>query len=295
MGNHHAKYGGMIIDFERAYYYPGDIVKGYIHLNVLEAFETRGLELTFKIKEYVKWHETIHKTEMKNELDPNTNQMREVPHSVAVKVEKKDKKTLYKSTTLIATMINNILGFGQYSYPFQFVLPNHLPGSFEYYDHDIVANIKYIVTATGISWHGKDHNLSAQSILVVRQPAANFDYPSNLSDTKSISTWCFFSKGISTINVSFPKSNFCQDESVQVITQLNNTRCALDCTCIKLQLMQRMVFRVYDKHHHSGDTTYRTRIIAESRYNGNYVSIKIYLILLGCWSRICKDFRAAVN
>ncbi len=271
MGNQNAKQGGMVINFDRPYYYPGDVVTGTVYLNIMEAFETRGLELTVKISESVQWWETEIKYETKQEHDEVTKQMKDVTHTNHVKVEKFDTKVLFENSCLIGTMMNNIFGFGQYSYPFQFTLPYHLPGSFEYYDDEVSANIKYEVKARTLSWHGKSFELETKGILVVRQSPKNVDYPTNLSDTKALSTWCFFSKGSSTLDVSYPKNNFVQDETVQVLCHLNNTRCQLNTKCIKLQLFQRITLKT-DKGFGNAHK-FLSRCLAESRFDGHYVIV----------------------
>jgi len=162
-------------------------------------------------------------------------------------------------------MHNNFLGFGQYAYPFSFVLPHCMPGSFEYYDDDVSAFIEYKVKARAISWVSKSHDLCNSNLLIVRQTPKEFQYPTNLSDTTHISTWCFFSNGASTLNISYPKNSFSPDESVQVVCNLNNTNCKLDAKCIKLQLFQQMTLKV-----RGALTKFLTRCISESRFDGTY-------------------------
>lgn len=270
MGNHHQSHAGMMINFDKPYYYPGQLVTGNVFLNVFEAFESRGLELSLKIKESAKWEEIQYRTETKIVYDEVTKEEKREAHNVEEKIIRKEDKTLYKSSYMIGTMQNNVFGFGQYAYPFQFMLPNHLPGSFEYYDSQVSSCIKYTVKAKSLSNLDKQKEIDTKSILVVRQPAQFFEYPTNLSDTRAITTWCFFSQGSSTLNVSYPKNNFCQDESMQVICSLNNIHCRVHASCIKLQLFQRINLRIKDKHgvHH---TKYINRVIAESRFEGVYV------------------------
>lgn len=289
MGHTHSmQYGGLVINFEKPYYYPGDLVRGHIYLNMASSFDTKGLELTVKVKEFAQYYETESKTttETKRVYDDLTKEYKDIsiPKTEFVKVAKKDDKTLFKNKAMIATMMNNVLIMGQYSYPFQFTLPHHLPGSFEYYSEDAEAYIKYKINAKALSWHGKKTNIKNSNILIVRQAPTNFSYPTNLSDTRNLSTWCFFSKGTSTLNVSYPKNHFCPDESVQVICNLNNTRCTLNATCIKLQLMQQLTLtiREHGKHSHP-HTKYMNRVVAETRYDGNYV--RIFILILACRSR----------
>lgn len=276
MGNTNQRIGGVVINFDRAYYYPGDLVTGSVYLDIREAFETRGLELEVKITESVQWLETEYRQEIKREYDENIKDYKDVTHSVPVQVEKGDSKILFQNSCIISTLLNNIFGFGQYAYPFQFTLPEHLPGSFEYYDNEVSANIKYEVIARTLSWQGRLNELESTGILVVRQSPQNFQYPTNLSDTKAITTWCFFSQGSSTLNISYPKNNFVQDEIVQVICQLNNTRCKLNASCIKLQLFQRITLRTEQTFFGSRSHKFLSRCLAESRFEGNYVNFILF-------------------
>jgi len=153
---------------------------------------------------------------------------------------------------------------GQYVYPFSFMLPAHLPGSFEYYDQDNTAYIKYILEARALSSASVNH-IKNEILLIVRQSPQYFQYPTKLSDTKDISTWCCMSKGSSTLNISYEKNYYCPEEKVNVICELDNTRCTLKANCIKLALIQTITLQ--DKKNR---TKYLSRKLAESRYTGVY-------------------------
>jgi len=153
---------------------------------------------------------------------------------------------------------------GQYVYPFSFMLPGHLPGSFEYYDYENTAYIKYILEAKALSSTGSNH-IKNEILLIVRQSPQFFQYPTKLSDTKNISTWCCFSKGSSTLNISYEKNYYCPEEKVNVICELDNTRCTLNGNAIRLALMQTITL-----HDKKNRTKYLTRKVAESRYAGVY-------------------------
>jgi hypothetical protein len=154
---------------------------------------------------------------------------------------------------------------GQYVYPFSFMLPPNLPGSFEYYDTENTAYIKYILEAKVISSNSNEH-IKNEILVIVRQPPQFFQYPTRLTDTKNISTWCCLGKGTSTLNISYEKNYYCPDEKVNVICELDNTRCQLDATCIKLGLIQTITIR--DKKNR---TKFLSRKVAENRYERRYV------------------------
>jgi hypothetical protein len=328
-------YGGMFVQFEKPYYYPGDMVKGTVYLNMISGFETKGLEVSIEVLEHASFYEEVLQTtsastgtHMNSNLDTgmssgmhmqsssghqggafsmkvssshteshnnkvtshteshmstntglkmNTNMntgMNMNTHqtnnqvSSTLRVLRTGNNCLFKNSTLMYTWNNNLISVGQYAYPFSFYIPQHLPGSFEYYDADCTSYVKYIVTARTLSWAGLNDIISS-SLLLVRTPPTIFSYPTNLSDTKNITTWCFFSKGTATINASYPKNHFTPDESVQVICTLNNTRCQLNATAIVLQLFQQIHLKSSDLVAHN---KYLSRCISESRQTGNFVS-----------------------
>jgi hypothetical protein len=258
MGSRHSSnYGGMIVNFEKPYYYPGELIRGNIFLNMISNLETKGLELTIEVIEHASFFENeTHTNTNSNNNNENNNRVLRTGNNI-----------LFKNTSIMYNWNNNLINIGQYAYPFQFPLPNNLPGSFEYYDGDCSAYIKYIVTAKALSFSG-NNDIYNSNILIVRQSPQFFSYPNNLSDTKNISTWCFFKKGLSTLNVSYPKNFFSPDESVQVICNLNNSRCTLNANCFKLQLIQRIHLKTIEGTQRN---KYLSRIIAETRVEGIYV------------------------
>jgi hypothetical protein len=52
MGSNHGKHkcGSLHINFDKPYYYPGDLVTGTIYLNIENPLETKGLQLCLKIQ-----------------------------------------------------------------------------------------------------------------------------------------------------------------------------------------------------------------------------------------------------
>jgi len=69
------------------------------------------------------------------------------------------------------------------------------------------------------------------------------------------------------LNVSYEKNYFCPDEKVNVICELDNTRCQLNATCIKLRLYQ--VISLKDKKQR---VKIIRRNVAESQYQGTYLA-----------------------
>lgn len=250
MGNshNHNKLHGGVIQFEQPFYYPGNYVNGTIYLNMMDIFRTRGVELEIKCVEGVKALESHQKQAV---VDGKIKYFNE-------DTEFKDKQVLFQIKNFLPNFQSNISA-GQYAYPFSFAIPAHLPGSFEYYTDRISAYIKYQVKVKILPINDKEKPFKFSTILIVRQTPSTFNYPPNLTDTKRITTWCFFDKGTATLNASYQKNYFAKDEIVQMQCSLDNTRCVLDSSAIRLQLFQKITLRI------KGTTNkYFTRLVAQT-------------------------------
>jgi len=259
MGSNSSKVveGGLLIELEKPYYYPGEMILGKIYLNFHQNFNTHGIELGLEVEEFGSFKEQKQRTKVLSN-DHRSRFYTKVRYG---------KRILFKSNQIIITFQSGMVNSGQYVYPFSFMLPPNLPGSFEYYDLDNTAYIKYILEAKVISSNSNNH-IKNEILVIVRQPPQFFQYPTRLTDTKNISTWCCFSKGTSTLNISYEKNYYCPDEKVNVICELDNTRCNLDANCIKLALIQTIIIK--DKKNR---TKYLSRKVAENRYDSRYVNL----------------------
>jgi hypothetical protein len=83
-------------------------------------------------------------------------------------------------------------------------------------------------------------DITYTSLLTVRTNPSSFLYLNSFSDTKNFKSWCFFSKGAATLNVSVSKNNFTLDEPIEVICTLDNTKCKLNANVIVLQLFSEI-------------------------------------------------------
>ena len=279
MGSNSSKVieGGILIELEKPYYYPGEMVLGKMYLNFHQNFKSHGIELTLEVEEYASFREQKRRRNNNPNHNHNHNHNHDnklqnqplVPNQNTTFYSKLryGKRVLFKSSQIIITFNNNFISSGQYVYPFSFMLPPNLPGSFEYYDLENAAYIKYLLEVKALSSHSSNH-IKNEMLIIVRQSPQFFQYPTRLSDTKNITTWCCFGKGSSTLNISYEKNYYCPEEKVNVICELDNTRCQLKATCIKLALMQTIVIK--DKKNRS---KFLTRKLAESRYDGHYVRI----------------------
>jgi hypothetical protein len=170
---------------------------------------------------------------------------------------------LYQNSWIIAKFNENVILTGQYAYPFDFILPTNLPGSFEYYDENNTAYIKYILTVKLISLEIKEKDVSSSALLIVRQSSRSLEYPTQLSNVKNIRNWCCINQGFSTLNIAYPKNHYHPEESVKIICTVDNTRCRVDTNIIKLQLIQNISMKDSRNNH-----KFLCRKVGEQVYKG---------------------------
>lgn len=254
------QYGGLMIAFEKSYYYPGEVVKGNIYLQLSSDFPAQGVQLNIQTVEHTQFYVTeyYYVSTYRNGHHRRERRSR--------RVLRQGNAILFATACPIFHCNDGILRGGQYVFPFSFVLPNNLPGSFEYYDSSTSAYVKYEITSTILSLN-RGNDLVRSAILVVRQPSQHFQYPTKLSDTRNITTWCCINKGTATLNISYPKNHYTKDETMEVSTELVNSRCKLNAKCIKIQLWQRITLR-----ESYGRTTYLNRLVSEVRNDSLFVN-----------------------
>jgi hypothetical protein len=261
------KSGVLAIDLKRHYYYPGDRVDGVVYLNMTENMQAAGLEIDLQIIESVSFKDND------SSIKINSEYIEERVHMYRPKLVEGDQTTsiiLYQNSWILAKFNNNLVVTGQYAYPFTFILPYHLPGSFEYYDLDSTAYIKYILIGKVISTEIQEKDIINNTLIIVRQPPQAFEYPTNLLDSKQIKNFCCINQGTATLSVSYPKSHFHPDEIINIICIVDNTKCKLNSNVIRIQLIQRISLKDSKNNY-----KYLYRKVAEQQFDGTLVNIYI--------------------
>jgi hypothetical protein len=260
------KFGGMLLTLVRPYYYTGDEVNGGLNLNLKEKTSLSNIEIDLSVIEYTSFPDSDFKpNEGMVNLNRDSNN-----HHCRNDALREGRKTILKNFGLINT---TNLNKGQYLFPFYFTIPVNLPGSFEYYDKDKTAYIIYVITARLVITNHPEDDLFYDNIFFVRQSPQYFEYPPRLSTSKNMYCLCF-DKGVSTFHLSFTKHFFSPDETLQIICELDNTKCSLMAKSIKLELFQKIILK-----DNQMNTCSITRKMSEKNYQGNYVKILFILIL----------------
>jgi hypothetical protein len=119
---------------------------------------------------------------------------------------------------------------GDYTIPFEFMLPDHIPASIYFKAHHSIEKPKSIVkyTIKGIL-HGHDgRDLAYKQLLVLHEHPVAFQENYSQMQTVAISNCCCINKGSTNMSVSFPKNVFFNHEIAAANVSINNNGCDLD-------------------------------------------------------------------
>ena len=210
MGSSQTKSGGAVIEIERPYYYPNELLKGNLHLSLLNDTALSSIELKYLVS---------------------------IKTSIKTRTKRYNQEQNIYDLQFVIPIPSNLLSKGQYTFPFSFVIPQNLPGSFEYKDrnkngvisHKITANVKDII--------------SHSTVFLVRSKLETLNYPLQLSDMKVLKKFCFFNKGISILNFIYDKNTYSLGENINGQCLINNTRCNINAKGLRLELYQKLCIR----------------------------------------------------
>lgn len=245
--------GGFLIDLDKPYYYPGEIVYGKIYSCFQEPFDCVAVEIEISGEEFVSFEEKKHK---KSNLKETYMKKRY------------GRRTLHKSSQILFRPYNNLINQGHYIYPFSFILPLNLPGSFEYYSKDYSAYVRYTLELKAIPFQKEVEPIKDQMVVVIRQPPTHFQYLSKVSDSKPIETCCCIGKGVSTVSLQIERNYCCLDEEVNLTCEFDNSQCRAQGKRLDLALFQ--IISVKDKKDRK---RVLIRKLNEYSYSDRYVSI----------------------
>ena len=163
----------LYIDIDKPYYYPGEIVSSNILIHVKEKINCNKMIVIPKGKQFINAIDT-NSFQKDEENSPYTSSSSDSDNEIydpsKVKIVEKDHIFKYRKEMIISK--TNFINEGKYSYPFQFLLPEDIPGTFLYLEKNIYAEVQYYMRV-------KLEGLNIKNIapIVIRQKENVFNYP----------------------------------------------------------------------------------------------------------------------
>lgn len=212
--------GHLHIHLDTRNFQAGDQLFGTVHLKLYQGVQARALCLLFDGKEHTEW-----RTEGGGEHKGGN-------HFVRQKFP-------------IFIFSQGYLPPGDYSFPFAFVLPASLPGSFHLYEETLEAYIRYTLDAlvegssARIEW--------SEVVLHVSQLMTDPIYSlSGSASTRLVS--CCRDKGVVQIQIAFSKSAYVPGERAELIAEVNNSQSVMDVAGFKVRLIRKLRLRSHGGH-----------------------------------------------
>ena len=133
--------------------------------------------------------------------------------------------------------LGSLFNGGQYTFPFQFLLPQGLPSSFEYITNDVNCSIAYYGELR--ITRGDGSSVTQYKSFFVRQAVNSLNYSQEKISTGNISDWCS-SKGNATFKSGVQDSSYTWGNIAKCYLDIDNSQCQLPVKSVKASLIQKL-------------------------------------------------------
>ena len=212
-----SEYGELGIETERGIYWAGERVEGNVCLVVNKGFPIKGIEIRLKGKERTKFR-------------TGSGKHRHTHRGTHICCD-------YKGELI--TIKENIIMPGQYQFPFSFILPDSLPGSFYYKEGSKEGEISYELIAGSIS---ADKSVSQLFYFLPFQlqqqmPTAK----TNQKQSKHLRiVGCCSSPGDSILHYELDKNYLHTTDKINIQITIDNQNSLAPITNIRLKIIQKL-------------------------------------------------------
>ena len=247
------------IDIAKPYYYPGENFCASILLDVVDNTECDKMQIIAKGKELVKavQKEYIDSLNDYSESETNSDESSE-DESRQYKRKKSRKKEetsssedtqndnasiarnlneshiIFKYKKIVIISSENYIMKGKYNFPFEIELPENIPGSFLFYEHNTYVEIIY-----SIKVKLNKINIKESIPIVIRQKEKIFNYPRTNHFTKVLNGCCFETYE-SSIKLSTLDKYMVNTREIKLNVVVDNKKNTLQASPISLELYQKI-------------------------------------------------------
>lgn len=240
MGNNINKtidnYGTINIILDKNYYNPGEQINGYVNLNLIKDHPSNILTMYIEGIEYY----VIKETE-KNK-DSNGNETEDI-------IEYKDSRIIYSHRFNLFAYNGNIFRYGQYQFPFSFILSGNIPSSFFEYNSSFDNSEKFVIDYTiscGLFDPYKKQYFITSIPFIVEEISNIPAYTATKLYNRQLRAYCCcLNIGIMKYNVYFEKDKFHFGDEANIIVDIDNSECKVGIKLLKLKIIQNII--VYHK------------------------------------------------
>lgn len=215
--------GDLYIELAEPDISPGQELRGYIHFLLRSPIQADFLVLTFKGKEYIEWKEVQ-------------------GSGKSVRVE------TYTGHHVVCTRRFPVFLFeggqvppGCYSFPIAFIVPQHIPGSFENEGKMMKAHIRYRLKALLDAQQAVPVKPFKTSIRVVQIQMLQFPVQDEVA--AQVKTCCCVHKGEIRLKAQFAQNSYRHGDRAELVVDADNSRSSLDITRVRAELYRTLRMR----------------------------------------------------
>ncbi len=215
------QYGELYLQTDKTTYQPGETVTGTIYLDITSQYPGHQLFLKLKGREIVhflkkhgsgkNWHYT----------------------------EYSETKEVIKQNTLVYSWDASVPQ-GQFTIPFSFLLPSHLPASFYQHEYKLLAFIEYQLEAFLEPPHADCPKMKYKQPITIREaPLAN-NGDLKLEVTTPLKSCCCCNQGSNVLKAEFEKKFYSPEEEVKATVELDNSNSKMNHKKLYIVLIQKL-------------------------------------------------------
>lgn len=198
MGSSQAK-PTIFIKTETPSYLAGTEISGVVYVHLPKKLPTNTLWIIVKGKEQSSW----------NPVNETRNDRYRGRHSIL------------KVRIPLHRWADNSIPAGEYSFPFNFILPKEIPGSFHVRTTNYEAKISYSIKAE--IWPDKKQAIKDSIPVIVKQALTNVRYSISQQQSAPLVMCGCLSRGSAQINLNF-------DKNAYIITEIPRINIQVDCS-----------------------------------------------------------------
>eukprot|EP00163_Fabomonas_tropica_P023611 TRINITY_DN40986_c0_g1_i1.p1 TRINITY_DN40986_c0_g1~~TRINITY_DN40986_c0_g1_i1.p1 ORF type:complete len:438 (-),score=15.62 TRINITY_DN40986_c0_g1_i1:81-1394(-) len=260
MGQEFSHQNSIHVATERPVYHPGDLVRGNIYLNVVKEIHCEGVHI--KVTGYEKTSWEVQRTRQVPVEGGQPGQTRAETYHQPFG----GKKEFFKVKIPVYNASNNVFLPGQFALPFEFGLPQGLPGVFDergahgttHYSAQIVYKIKAECHVSGFM----KSDLKHKQHLILREHDLSGTHPVSREGSSNVTQYCCINRGTAFMRVHTDKQMYTPGETAQVVCEVDN-QSTVRIRRIKVKLFQKL--RLDDGLGHHYETT---QCICDSLHDG---------------------------
>ena len=217
-------------------YHPGECIQGFASVNIVSSTNFEGLFVKFSGKERLRFddYETIYVPHTETYTENGVTRTRTTTRAHTYRVDRFGKHTLFKVEFML--LAGGYLTPGQYTVPFNFLLPMGLPGSFYLEESGFECGVEY-----GVKAHVRVPGLLKSDLrsvyaFQVSQSPPNFSRSITASANSDIDVFCCFNRGNAQLSFRCTRDTFFSGESVNLVASAtNNSTADLKRLTVKLR------------------------------------------------------------